>query len=522
MSKDKPVVLTIMDGWGLRTDREGNAIALAETPNVDSYRERFPFTRLKASGEAVGLPEGQMGNSEVGHLNMGAGRVVYQEFTRISLAIRDRTFFQNPVLLEIINKVKENNSSLHLLGLVSDGGVHSHIEHLYALLELAKEEGLKKVYIHALLDGRDVPPANAKEYLTALKAKMKSLGVGEIATVSGRYYAMDRDNRWDRVEKAYRAFVYGEGEEAANSLHAVERAYEKGLTDEFVNPTVILNQEGTPRGLIQDKDGVIFFNFRPDRAREITRALVDKDFNYFERGENHPQVFFVCFTQYDITIDAPIAFSPEDLRFTLGEVLSLQGFRQLRIAETEKYAHVTFFFNGGVEKPFEGEERLLIPSPQVSTYNLKPEMSAYQVTDKVIEKIREGRYQVIILNYANPDMVGHTGILEAAIRAIEVVDECVGRVVEEVLSRQGVVLLTADHGNAELMIDGKTGQPHTAHTSNDVPFYYISKNCQVELYEGGGLPDVAPTLLEVLGLEKPVEMTGISLLKKISYHEEGN
>ena len=515
MGKDKLVVLIIMDGWGIRENREGNAIALAETPHVDSYRGRYPFISLKASGEAVGLPQGQMGNSEVGHLNMGAGRVVYQEFTRISLAIRDGSFFKNPVLLEIIKKVKENNSALHLLGLVSDGGVHSHIEHLYALLELAKQEGLEKVYIHALLDGRDVPPANAKEYLRAVKAKTKSLGVGEIATVSGRYYAMDRDNRWDRVEKAYRAFVYGEGEEAASSFHAVEKAYEKGLTDEFVTPTVILNQEGSPRALIKDKDGVIFFNFRPDRAREITRALVDKDFSHFDRGKNHPQVFFVCFTQYDIAIDAPVAFSHEDLSFTLGEVLSLQGLRQLRIAETEKYAHVTFFFNGGLERPFEGEERLLIPSSKVATYNLKPEMSAYQVTDKVIEKIREGRYQVIVLNYANPDMVGHTGIMEAAIKAIEVVDECVGRVVDEVLSREGVLLLTADHGNAEQMIDEETGDPHTAHSSNDVPFFFISENSQVELHQKGGLPDIAPTLLEVLGLEKPVEMTGKSLIKKL-------
>lgn len=515
MSRAKPVVLTILDGWGLGSNREGNAIFLAETPNIDSYGERFPFTRLRSSGEVVGLPEGQMGNSEVGHLNIGAGRTVYQDFTRISMAVRDGSFFHNPVLLDIMEKVKTNNSSLHLMGLLSDGGVHSHIEHLYALLEMAKDQGLHQVYIHAVLDGRDVPPANAKEYLTALENKVRLLGIGEVATVSGRYYTMDRDRRWERTEKAYRAYVYGEGEEAVSSLHAVEMAYHREQTDEFVFPTVIVNDKGDPKGLIRDYDGIIFFNFRPDRARQITRALIDKGFNGFPRGADHPSVYYVCFTLYDVTIEAPVAFPPEDLNLTLGEVLSREGLRQLRIAETEKYAHVTFFLNGGLEKPYPGEDRILIPSPKVATYNLKPEMSACEVTEKVLEKIREDIYDVIILNYANPDMVGHTGILEAAVKACEVVDGCVGKVASEVLGRGGVLLLTSDHGNAEKILDTVTHQPHTAHTSNDVPFYLIWENSPLRLRQGGTLADIAPTMLDILNINKPPEMTGKSLLSRI-------
>ncbi len=519
MQRPKPVVLTILDGWGLSENREGNAVALARKPNIDAIESRFPSSVLTCSGEATGLPEGQMGNSEVGHLNIGSGRIVYQDFTKINVAIRDGSFYKNPVLLDVIEKVKKNNSSLHLLGLVSDGGVHSHIRHLYALLDLAEMHGLTRVYVHAVLDGRDVPPANAKEYLTALKARMKALGVGEIATVSGRYYTMDRDRRWERVEKAYGAMVFGKGEVAASSLHAVEKAYEKGQTDEFVLPTVIYNEQGSPRGLIKDNDGVVFFNFRPDRARQITRALVDKKFPHFYRGEFPPRLHFVCFTQYDITIPAPIAFPPDNLDQTLGEVLSREGMRQLRIAETEKYAHVTFFFNGGVEKPYPGEDRILIPSPKVATYNLKPEMSAYEVTDTVVEKIIEDIYDVIILNYANPDMVGHTGILKAAVEAVEVVDHCVGRVMDAVLSRGGILLLTSDHGNSEKIVDDHTGQPHTAHTSNQVPFYLIGNRLQVGLRKTGILADIAPTILEILHIEKPREMTGQSLIIKKNFQE---
>ncbi len=514
MTRQKPVVLTIVDGWGLGRYREGNAIALAETPSIDSYEDRFSCTQLRACGEAVGLPQGQMGNSEVGHLNMGAGKIVYQELTRINLAIKEGSFFHNTVLLETIEKVKENNSSLHLMGLVSDGGVHSHIEHLYALLEMAKVHEVKKVYIHCILDGRDVPPASAKKYIADLENKARCTGVGELATVSGRYYAMDRDQRWERVEKAYRAYVYGKGEEAASSLHALEKAYDREETDEFVLPTVILNDDGKPRGLIKEKDGLIFFNFRPDRARHITRAFVDKEFTFFNRGPEPPRVHFVCFTLYDVTIDVPVAFPPDNIEITLGEIISREGLKQLRIAETEKYAHITFFFNGGIEEPYPGEDRCLIPSPKVATYNLKPEMSAYEVTEKVIEKIREDIYDLIILNYANPDMVGHTGFLEAAIKSIKVVDECVGKVVEEVLSREGVLFLTSDHGNAEQMLDRETGQPHTAHTSNNVPFYFICESNKTKLREGGTLADIAPTILETMSIKKPQEMTGKSLMIK--------
>lgn len=513
MQRPKPLVLTILDGWGLETGREGNAIALASTPNIDSYQRRFPYTSLDCSGEAVGLPEGQMGNSEVGHLNIGSGRTVYQDFTRINVAIRDGSFFKNPVLLNVIRQVKENKSALHLIGLVSDGGVHSHLRHLYALLDLAKLQDLSKVYIHAVLDGRDVPPANAKEYLAVLKARTKALGIGEVSTVSGRYYTMDRDMRWERVEKAYGAMVLGQGEMAASSLHAVEKAYENGQTDEFVLPTVVLNEQGKPRGLIEDNDGVIFFNFRPDRARQITRALLDENFSHFNRGESPPRINFVCFTLYDITIDTPVAFPPDNLTLTLGEALSREGLRQLRIAETEKYAHVTFFFNGGLEEPYPGEDRLLIPSPKVATYNLKPEMSAYEVTEAVVEKIQENIYDVIIINYANPDMVGHTGILKATIEAVEVVDCCVGKVVDAVLKRGGVLLLTSDHGNSEKIIDLQTRQPHTAHTSNRVPFFLIGgENLNLPLRKEGILADIAPTVLEILNIDKPREMTGQSLI----------
>lgn len=506
----RQVVLTIMDGWGINPEIEGNAIALAGTPNLDYYRQKYQFTKLQASGEGVGLPPGQMGNSEVGHLNMGAGRVVYQEFTRISLAIKRGDFFNNPVLGEVMGKVKGRGSALHLMGLLSDGGVHSHQDHLYALLEMARQQGVSRAYVHAFLDGRDVPPANARVYLKDLKCRMERLGLGTIATIGGRYYAMDRDNRWERVEKAYRSMVYGEGEVAANCLHALEKAYDRGQTDEFVMPMVILDEQGEPRGTIKSGDGVIFFNFRPDRARQITRAFVDEVFPHFPRV-TAPQVDFVTLTRYAKNIEAPVAFPPQDLTSTLGEVLSRAGLKQLKIAETEKYAHVTFFFNGGVEKPLPGEERVLVPSPQVATYNLKPEMSALELTEKVVEKIREGVFDVMVINYANPDMVGHTGILEAAVRAVETVDRCVGRVVEELLARGGIMLLTADHGNAEQMLDRETGQPHTAHTSNPVPFYLIG-NQEFSPLREGTLADVAPTILDILGIELPPEMTGSSLL----------
>jgi 2,3-bisphosphoglycerate-independent phosphoglycerate mutase len=510
MKRPKPLMLIILDGWGLSRKRSGNAIYQAKTPFYHHLCKTYPMARLKASGEEVGLPTGQMGNSEVGHLNLGAGRIVYQDLTRISKTIADGTFFQNERVLQSLRHVKDNNSALHLLGLLSDGGVHSHLQHLFALLDLAKREQIKKVFVHAVLDGRDVEPTSARQYLTALEEKIAQLGIGAIATVSGRYYTMDRDKRWERVEKAYRAMVYGEGEMAASSLHALENAYDRGENDEFVLPTVILAGD-RPLATIGALDSVFFFNFRPDRARQITRAFTDRDFTGFDRGIAPPFPYFTCLTQYDETINASVAFPPEHLSQTLGEVVAAAGLRQLRIAETEKYAHVTFFFSGGEEKPFPGEERILIPSPKVPTYNLQPEMSAPEVTARVIEEIKAGRHDVIILNYANTDMVGHTGVLPAAISAVETVDSCLQQVIETVLAVDGAAIITADHGNAEQMTAGRTRQPFTAHTPNSVPFILVSKQSR-RLRKNGILADVAPTMLEILGLPQPPVMTGSSLL----------
>jgi len=508
----QPLVLFILDGWGVNEQKEHNAIAGARIPNLSGLLERYPHTALGTSGEDVGLPEGQMGNSEVGHLNMGAGRVVYQELTRISRSIRERDFYDNPVLLEAVEKVRESGGALHLMGLLSDGGVHSHINHLYALLELARDQGLDRVFVHAFLDGRDVPPANAGEYIAALTERMVKMELGKIVTVMGRYYAMDRDKRWERVQEAYEAMVEGRGLKVNNATEAVEQAYARGETDEFVKPTVIVDNSGQPLGQIKNGDAIIFFNFRPDRAREITRAFVDKDFTGFERPAERPRVHFTCMTQYDKTIEAPVAFRPQVLVNTLGEVLSYRNLRQLRLAETEKYAHVTFFFNGGVEKPNRGEDRVLIPSPHVATYDLQPEMSACGVTDALLAKLKDEVYDVIIVNYANPDMVGHTGVIKAAIKAVEEVDYCLGRAIEAVRQAGGIAIITADHGNVEMMRDS-TGEPHTAHTTNRVPFILVSdKHIGVTL-RPGRLEDVAPTMLHLLGIEQPPEMTGRTLLE---------
>lgn len=506
----KPVMLMILDGWGISGDVDGNAVAQANTPYFDYLLDKYPNSLLTASGEDVGLPNGQMGNSEVGHLNIGAGRTVYQDLTRISKAIREGEFFTNKTLLEAMLTAK--GSSLHLIGLLSDGGVHSHISHLFALLEMAKDHGVDKVFVHALLDGRDVPPANAREYVDAVEEKFRSLGVGAFASIIGRFYGMDRDKRWDRVEKAYRAMVFGDGVKASLASGAVARSYEIGETDEFVQPTVIIGQSGEPVGTVKNGDTVIFFNFRPDRAREITRAFVDENFTGFDRGGDFPKVHYVCLTQYDKTIDAQVAFRPQVLDNTLGEYLSKNGLKQLRIAETEKYAHVTFFFNGGVEQPNPGEERILIPSPKVATYDTMPQMSAFEVAEAVVKEIEADRFDVIILNFANPDMVGHTGVTEAAVAAVEAVDKCIARVCEAVKEKGGTIFITADHGNAEQMTDPGNGQPWTAHTLNPVPFIYVHDGSGESVLHPGRLEDIAPTILNVLGLPKPAEMTGRSLI----------
>lgn len=508
----KPTVLLILDGYGERKEKDGNAIALANTPVMDKLKKEFPYVEGQASGLFVGLPDGQMGNSEVGHMNMGAGRIVYQELTRITKAIEDGDFFENKALKEAVEHCKKENSALHFMGLVSSGGVHSHIEHIYGLLELAKRAGLKKVYLHAFLDGRDTPPDSGKSFLMDVEKKMRELGVGEIATISGRYYAMDRDKNYDRVEKAYRAMVDGTGEKASSVEEAIDASYEKKVYDEFVLPTVI-EKDGAVH-TVSDGDAMIFFNFRPDRAREICHAFCDDEFNFFNRGPRK-KVFFVCFTDYDPTIpNKRVAFEKEEIHNTLGEVVSNLGKNQLRIAETEKYAHVTFFFNGGKEEPYENEDRILVPSPkEVPTYDLKPEMSCYTVTEKLTEAIRSGKYDLVVANFANPDMVGHTGVLSAAIKAIEVVDECMGKVVDAVESMHGNLFILADHGNADIMIDEKTGEPYTAHTTNPVPFILVSEE-KHKLREGGCLADVAPTLLELMGIPQPKEMTGKSLLVK--------
>lgn len=509
----RPVVLMILDGYGLNDKTEGNAVAQAQTPVMDKLMQEYPFVRGNASGMAVGLPEGQMGNSEVGHLNMGAGRIVYQELTRITKEIQDGTFFENPALLRAVENCKENNSALHLMGLLSDGGVHSHNTHLYGLLELAKRNGLDKVYVHCFLDGRDTPPASGKEFAQELQKEMDRIGTGKIASVMGRYYAMDRDNNYDRVKLAYDAMTKGEGLTAESGVSGIQASYDRDETDEFVKPTVVL-EDGKPVCVVSDKDSVVFFNFRPDRAREITRAFCDDDFKGFDRGPRK-DIVFVCFTDYDPTIpNKEVAFHKVSITNTFGEWLAAHHMTQARIAETEKYAHVTFFFNGGVEKPNEGEDRILVNSPKVATYDLKPEMSAYEVCDKLTEAIRSGKYDVVIINFANPDMVGHTGVLEAAVKAVEAVDACVGKAVEAIRETDGVMFICADHGNAEQLVDYETGEPFTAHTTNQVPFLLVNYDPAYTLRDGGCLADIVPTLIEIMGMEQPAEMTGKSLLIK--------
>ena len=507
----KPVMLMILDGFGINENTDGNAVKLAKTPNIDKLMKKYPNTIMYTSGLQVGLPEGQMGNSEVGHTNIGAGRIVYQELTKITKSIEDGDFFAIPEFIEAIENCKKHNSKLHILGLLSDGGVHSHIRHLYGLLEMAKRRDFENVYVHCFLDGRDTPPASAEGYIAQLEDKMKEKNLGKIASISGRYYAMDRDKRWDRIKKCYDALVRGEGNKATSATIAIENSYQKEVFDEFVEPTVIVNND-IPLAKIEENDSVIFFNFRPDRAREITRTIVDPEFNEFETEKIH--TYFVCFTSYDETMpNVKIAFKKEPLVNTYGEVVSKHGLTQLRIAETEKYAHVTFFFNGGEEKQYPGEDRILVPSPKVATYDLQPEMSAYTVTEKVVEAINADKYDTIILNYANPDMVGHTGSLPAAIKAVETIDECVQKVVDAILEHDGRLIITADHGNCEQMIDYKTGEPHTAHTTNPVPLILVTKDENLKV-KSGKLADLAPTMLELLGIEKPKEMTGESILEK--------
>lgn len=503
----KPLALIILDGFGYNPNKAGNAIEAAATPNLDKLFAQYPHMLIGASGMDVGLPDGQMGNSEVGHTNIGAGRIVYQELTRITKAIQDGPFFQNEALLAAMENCKKNGSALHLMGLCSDGGVHSHNTHLYGLLEMAKRSGLSKVYVHCFMDGRDVPPTSGRDFIAALEQKMKEIGIGHIATVMGRYYAMDRDNRWERVQRAYDAIVNEKGIFNSSAVDAMEKSYGAEITDEFVEPVVCLHGAG-----VKDQDSIIFFNFRPDRAREITRTFVDDDFKGFERQGGRKKVFYVCMTQYDAAMpNVSIAFKPESLTNTFGQYISDKGLTQLRIAETEKYAHVTFFFNGGVENSYPGEDRALIPSPKVATYDLQPEMSAYLVTDEVVKRIESGKYDVIILNYANCDMVGHTGVFDAAKKAVEAVDTCVGRMVDAILKMDGKALLTADHGNADQMYE-EDGSPFTAHTTNPVPFVAIHCGENVKLRESGRLADLAPTMLKLLGLPQPQEMTGESLI----------
>lgn len=507
----RPVSLIILDGWGENPRTQANAIKEAQTPFLDSLFQDYPHATLLASGEAVGLPEGQMGTSEVGHLNIGAGRVVYQSLVRVSKAIREGELKQNPVLIELFKTAVTQNRPLHLMGLVSPGGVHSHTEHLYGLIQLAKEYGIKEVYIHAFLDGRDTPPASAKDYLKELETVCETKGIGVLATIGGRYYAMDRDNRWDRVEKAYLAMVDGIGEEADSAHQAIMNSYAREITDEFMLPTVI-KRNGKPVSTINAGDPVIFFNFRPDRAREMARVFVDPDFTGFKRAKGFIKTEFACMTQYDETLKVPLIFPPEEkMKNILSEVLGAHGLKQLRIAETEKYAHVTFFFNGGEEVPFPLEERILIPSPKVATYDLKPEMSALEVTEAVLEQIAQEKFDVLIMNYANCDMVGHTGITKAAIKAVEIVDQCLAKVIPAILAKGGVVIMTADHGNAEQMVDYQTNEPYTAHTTFPVPVLVAGVKESVQVRKGI-LADLAPTILELLGIEKPVEMTGNTLL----------
>ncbi|PZM67351.1 2,3-bisphosphoglycerate-independent phosphoglycerate mutase [Paenibacillus dendritiformis] len=512
MSAPRPVALIIMDGFGLRNVTEGNAVAQAKKPNYDRYMNTYPHTTLTACGEAVGLPEGQMGNSEVGHLNIGAGRIVYQDLTRITKSIREGDFFENETLLGAVKHAKENGTALHLYGLLSDGGVHSHIDHTLAMLEMAAKSGLTKVYVHAFLDGRDVAPDSAIGYIERLQAKIDELGVGRIATVQGRYYAMDRDKRWERTEKSYRAMVYGDGPRYRDPLQAVKESYEQSVFDEFVMPTVIVDENNEPVGLVRDNDAVVFSNFRPDRAIQLSQVFTNEDFRGFDRGDHYPKsLYFVCLTLFAETVGGFVAYKPKELDNTLGEVLVQHGKKQLRIAETEKYPHVTFFFSGGRDVELPGEKRVLIASPKVATYDLKPEMSAYEVAEAAVREIESDVHDTIILNFANPDMVGHSGKLEPTIKAVEATDECMGRVVEAVLAKGGVCLITADHGNADMVFD-EEGRPFTAHTTNPVPFIVTAKD--VELREGGILADIAPTILDLMQLPKPEEMTGNSLIDK--------
>ncbi|WP_020621089.1 2,3-bisphosphoglycerate-independent phosphoglycerate mutase [Paenibacillus daejeonensis] len=512
MAVSGPVALIIMDGFGLRGESHGNAVAQAKKPNYDRYLANYPHATLTACGEAVGLPEGQMGNSEVGHLNIGAGRIVYQDLTRITKSIRDKEFFANETLLGAVKHAKQNGKKLHLYGLLSDGGVHSHIAHLFALLELAKQEQLNDVYIHCFLDGRDVQPDSARGYLEALQAKIEETGVGKVATVQGRYYAMDRDKRWDRVEKSYRAMVYGEGPTYTDPVQAVVESYEKSVFDEFVEPSVIVGVDGQPVGLVESEDSVIFFNFRPDRAIQLSNVFTNSDFRDFDRGERQPKnLCFVCLTLFSETVGGYVAYSPKNLDNTLGEVLVQNGKKQLRIAETEKYPHVTFFFSGGRDVELPGETRILINSPKVATYDLQPEMSAYEVAAAAVKEIEAENHDVIILNFANPDMVGHSGMLEPTIKAVEVTDECMGQVVEAVLAKGGVAIITADHGNADLVLDD-VNRPFTAHTTNPVPV--IVTDASAQLREDGILADLAPTVLDLMALDKPAEMTGSTLIKR--------
>lgn len=513
MSK-RPTVLMILDGYGLNDRCDHNAVCEGKTPVMDQLMSQCPFVKGNASGLFVGLPDGQMGNSEVGHMNMGAGRVIYQELTKITKSIQDGDFFQNQEFLAAVENCKKHDSALHLFGLVSTGGVHSHLTHIYGLLELAKRNGLEKVYVHCFLDGRDTPPESGKGFVEELESKMAELGVGQVATVMGRFYAMDRDKRWDRVEKAYNVMTKSKGKTAESATAGIQASYDDGKADEFVEPFAVV-KDGKPVAAIQDNDSVIFFNFRPDRAREITHAFRDAEFDGFAR-EKKLDLVYVCFTDYDETItDKLVAFKKEGITNTLGQYLADHGKTQVRIAETEKYAHVTFFFNGGVEEPNQGEDRVLVPSPKdVATYDLKPQMSAYEVCDKLVNAIKSDKYDVIIINFANPDMVGHTGVESAAIKAIEVVDECVGRAVEALKEVDGVMFICADHGNAEQLVDYETGEPWTAHTTNPVPFILVNADPSYKLREGGALCDIAPTLLELMGMEQPKEMTGKSLLVK--------
>ncbi len=509
MSRPKPVVLIILDGWGYRAEREANAIALAQTPNYDRLLREYPSTLVYTSGERVGLPDGLMGNSEVGHLNIGAGRIVYQEITRIDASILRGDFFKHPLLLDLMRQARKTR--LHLLGLLSDGGVHSHQEHLYALLRMAKANGVRDAFAHVFLDGRDTPPTQGVEYIAALERRMREYDIGKIATVMGRYYAMDRDNRWDRTEKAYDAMVSGEGSKAVDPITAVQGSYNQGVTDEFVLPVVITDKAGQPTALVQSGDAVMVYNFRADRARQLTRALTQPDLDKFPRRHFPGKLHYLSMTQYDKTFALPYVYPPHELGHILAGVFTDLKLRNLRVAETEKYAHVTYFFNGGVEKAYPGEDRILVPSPKVATYDLKPEMSASAVMETVVKAVNQSHFDVLIVNFANADMVGHSGKLDAAIRAVETVDACLGEIYKAVGAKSGALLVTADHGNAEMMVDPDTGGPHTAHTTNPVPLIFVAEEVPARLREGGALADIAPTLLGVMGIPPPAEMSGRDL-----------